>query len=381
MVVVRASLVLLVLWTGCQKSKDAPEAQTTEGEAPKIVAPLPRCARGVEPLPPTIERGVCVAHNYQRGGSKGYGSATSEATLQELRALGVDSVSLTPFGFMQRLDEPTVHSIGDYRAGETDSRIVREIKAAKALGLRIMLKPHLWIVDGQWRGHIDFESDSKWTTWFDAYEDWLLHYADLAEAHGVEFLVVGVELRTTEARLESRWRRLIRKVRRRYKGKITYSANWDDAGALPWWDAVDYVGVQFYPPLAKAPGARTEEVRRYLDARLDEVAALSARAERPVLFTEVGFRSDADALVRPHAWPGRSDDASVDEETQAIGYAEFVAAVRERRWVAGVYWWKWFTDPNTAEEGPRGFSPRGKPAESVLRAAYGGNCDAPNSGR
>ena len=45
-----------------------------------------------------------------------------------------------------------------------------------------MLKPHLWIVDGKWRGEIGFDDAKTWNRWFDSYEKWMLHYADLAEA-------------------------------------------------------------------------------------------------------------------------------------------------------------------------------------------------------
>lgn len=280
---------------------------------------------------------------------------------------------------MQRLDESTVHPIGNYRAGETDDRVIREIEAAKALGLRIMLKPHIWIVDGTWRGRIELDDYASYQRWFDAYDRWMLHYAELAQTHGVETLVIGVELRSTERSLERRWRRLVRQVRRRFDGKLTYSANWDDAAAVPWWDALDYVGVQFYPPLASKPGAPRAAIEHALDERLDELARLSKRVDRPVIFTEVGFRTADDALVHPHAWPERAGSVKIDPATQALGYECFVEAVRDRAWVAGIYWWKWFTDPNTTEEGPAGFSPRGKLAESIVRAAYGGNCDAPSA--
>ena len=293
------------------------EAAAPETEPSVTAAPVPACAPGVEPLPQHIERGVCLAHNYQRGGSRGYGSDTSRATLEELADMGVRWVSITPFGFMQRLDEPTVHPIGDYRAGETDDRVIREIKAAKSLGLKVMLKPHLWVVDGKWRGKIAFDDDEAWKHWFDAYDRWMLHYASLAEAQGVETLVVGVELRSTERAFERRWRRLIRQVRRRFKGKLTYSANWDDAASLTWWDALDYIGVQFYPPLAKGPDSPREAIDRNLSARLDELAALSARLDRPVLFTEVGFRTADDALIHPHAWPERAGRVKINPATQA----------------------------------------------------------------
>lgn len=375
-------LALAILVSACSKRgspegdghghQGAPEQQNTP-------AAVPACAPGVAALPSRIERGVCLAHNYQRAGSRGYGSDTSRATLEELVRLGVRSVSITPFGFMQRLDEPTVHPIGNYRAGETDDRVIREIETAKSLGLEVMLKPHIWVVDGKWRGKIAFDDDKSWKTWFDAYDRWMLHYADLAEAQDVETLVIGVELRSTERAFERRWRRLIRQVRRRFHGKITYSANWDDAVAVPWWDALDYVGVQFYPPLSSKRNPSRDAVDRVLGERLDELAALSKRVDRPVLFTEVGFRTADDALMRPHAWPERAGSVNIDPATQALGYTCFVDSVRGRAWVAGIYWWKWFTDPDTTEEGPAGFSPRGKLAESVLRAAYGGNCDAPSA--
>jgi hypothetical protein len=330
----------------------------------------------VAPLPERIQRGICVAHNYQASGRKGYGTKTSAKTLRELKALGAEWVSLTPFGFMRGLDEPEVHAIGDYRAGETDDRMRREIRQAKQLGLNVLLKPHLWIVDGKWRGAIAFDDEKAWHDWFDSYERWLLHYADMAEAEGVALFAIGVELRSTERALERRWRGLIRRTRKRFKGKLIYAANWDDVSNVDWWDALDYVGVQFYPPLTNELDAERSTIRSTLDERLDEIEAVSVRARRPVIFTEVGFRASKDALIRPHEWPDDPSRVPADAETQALGYRIFTEAIRSRPWVAGIYWWKWFTDPNTTEEGPTGFSPRGKPAEAVIRASYGGNCAA-----
>ena len=52
-------------------------------------------------LKPDVMRGVCYAHTYEDRGQHGYGTPTSEASLDELKKLGVDWVSLTPFGFMK----------------------------------------------------------------------------------------------------------------------------------------------------------------------------------------------------------------------------------------------------------------------------------------
>ncbi len=226
----------------------------------------PRCASNVAALPERIHRGVCLAHNYQSDGNKGYGTATSAATLRELAELGVDWVSLTPFGFMRALDDPVVHWIEGYPAGETDPRLRREIEQAKSL----------------------------------------------------------------------------------------------------------------YAPVAMATDTTPDRVRLTMQKRLDALEAVSRAVDRPVTFTEVGYRTTEDALVEPHAWPERASDPRIDLDRQAFGYAVFTEAIRDRDWVRGVYWWKWFTDPLTTEEGPAGFSPRGKPAEAVLRASFAGNCAAQN---
>ena len=60
-------------------------------------------------------------------------------------------------------------------------------------------------------------------------------------------------------------------------------------------------------------------------------------------------------------------------QTQAQAYEVLMADVAARPWIHGLYIWKWFTNPDTREEGPRGFSPRGKLAEAVLRRAYLGS--------
>lgn len=319
---------------------------------------------------------MSLAHNYQHRGTKGYGSETSAATLSELASLGVEWVSLTPFGFMRALHEPRVHFIGDYPGGETDARMTAVITQAKARGLRILLKPHLWISGGRWRGEIGFADPRDWARWFDSYTRWILHYAEMAERHGVDSFVIGVELRSSQRAHAERWMALVDEVRERFSGQITYSANWDDAAEVTWWGAVDAIGVQFYPPLVDDSDPTPSVVGARIASQLDGLEALSRRYDKPVVFTEVGYRASADALAEPHVWPERAASAASDPRLQALGYRAFVEAIRGRSWVHGVYWWKWFTDPNTDEEGPTGFSPRGKLAEGVLRAAYGGRCDA-----
>lgn len=343
---------------------------------------LPACsrwdARGVTPLPPQVQRGVSLAHNYQHRGTRGYGSPTSKATLAELRALGVSWISLMPFGFMPSPTSDQVKLVTDHPAGESDERLRGEIAAAHALGLKVMLKPQLWIAGGAFSGTLRpaGASEDPWAAWFASYERFLLHYAELAAAQGAELLCIGVELGSATAAQAPRFQALIAKVRVRYPGPLVYAANWDEVHGVPFWGALDYIGVQLYAPLADAPGRSDAVLAGALRQQLDRLEALSQQTGKPVLLTEVGYKALPDTAVTPHAWPEHlakdrgTDPGQADEAAQAQAYRVLLLAVGARPFVRGLYIWKWFTDPETDEEPAWGFSPRGKRAAAVLRRAY-----------
>ncbi|MBO6933369.1 MAG: hypothetical protein JJ863_00285 [Deltaproteobacteria bacterium] len=347
----------------CATEPNAPSRPVEPAvEAPAPVEPLPE----VPPLPPEVLRGVCYAHAYQDGGARGYGSETSRRTLEELREHAVGSVSLTPFGFLPSLGAHEIRHADSIGASETDERTRREIEAAHAAGHSVMLKPHLWVARGEWRARLD--PAAGWDAFFDSYEPWMVGYARLAAETGVEWLVIGTELRSSLGQ-EERWRRLIAAVRSVYEGELVYAANWDAMDSVPFWDALDALGIQFYPPVAHAEGETTGAMRERLRGYFDRLAELSTQHERPVIFTEIGYRSATNAALRPHEWTDGTD-AEVDLELQRTLYTLFFAEAATRDYVRGVYLWKWFTDPDSREEGPTGFSPAGKPAAEVMRTAY-----------
>lgn len=351
--------------------RETPRAPTLESRFEPPLEPS-GCASEVPTLGAQVARGVCYAHEYRDEGARGYGSATSAATLDELRALGVDTVSLTPFAFMRSSDAPEIVLADSHASAETDERLAREVVACRARGLRVMLKPHLWVRGGAWVGTIAMRDDADWTRWLASYRAFVLHYARFAAEHALPSFVIGVELDPIVIRFESFFRELVAEVRAIYDGELLYAANWDRAVDVGLWDAVDAIGVQFYPPLADVPDAPREALDARLAHYMSVLATLHARTERPIVFTEVGYRSAPGAEVRPHTWPEHDAERMVSFATQHRAYEAFFASLRGHEFVRGVYVWKWFTDPETRDEGPDGFSPRGKPAEAVLRAAYRG---------
>ena len=309
---------------------------------------------------PSFQRGMTLAHELSRTSNEGYGSGAAFQQLVRLKELGVNTVTVVPYGFTRAPEETEVRWRG---SDETDERVSSTLREARRLGLATVLKPQLW--SRGWTGDIAFADEVAFRLWMESYRRFLLHYARLAETERADLLVVGTELGGLTVH-EADWRALIREVRTVYGGPLTYAANWGrEFETLAFWDELDLLGVNFYYPLA-APGEepragspRLRELERMLEA-------MSRRHRKPVLFTEVGFAASATAAAEP--W--KEENAALDPEMQARCYEVVLQSFYGKRWLAGLHWWKWPSHGRGYSDDPS-FSPLGKPALGVLERWYG----------
>ena len=108
----------------------------------------------------------------------------------------------------------------------------------------------------------------------------------------MEALCIGTELRTAVLNRPDAWRSLIADVREVYGGELTYSANWyREFEEVPFWDALDYIGIQVYFPLADSTGSKMslDAFKAAWAPHVARIEALQQRVGKPVLFTEVGY--------------------------------------------------------------------------------------------
>jgi hypothetical protein len=325
-----------------------------------------------------------AAQQLQRGVNWVAGAPISAADFEPLVANHVDWIAQTPFGWQREADSPeVVLATSRVLWGETDEGLEATTRLARDKGIRTLLKPHIWLTargHSQWSGEIAMKDEESWRKWFASYETFILHYAALAERIKIEALCVGTELRGTVAR-EADWRRIIAAVRKVYHGRLTWASNWYmEAAEIPFWDALDFVGMQAYYPLTQSERPTLEELRKGWQEHMPAIEALAKRTGKPIVFTEMGYRSAADAAIEPWRWPERdpSRRPAPDMRTQELCYEAFFDTFWDRDWVGGVYIWKWY--PGHARSGGAAnvdFTPQNKPAEKVMARYFG--ADAPSA--
>ncbi len=296
--------------------------------------------------------------------------------LPEIASLGVTHIAVIPFGFQQRADDPNLR--GNYDARwytEGDAGIRALVRQADTLGLRLILKPQIWIGSDdpeQWSSFIGFETEEGWKTWETNYREFALHYARLSAEIKAPLFVIGTELGRAVCEREAFWRGLVAEIRTVYDGQLTYAANWyRDFEHVAFWDALDAVGIQAYFPLTDAEAPTVADLRTGWDRHERAIAAVHRRTGKPVVFTEVGYRDVAYAAARPWEWPSRHEPvAEPDEALQARLYTAFFQEVWPEPWMAGAIVWKWHPSSERSRAGD--FTPQGKPAEAVIRREFGG---------
>jgi hypothetical protein len=292
-------------------------------------------------------------------------------SLANLRRAGATHVN-----FVVPYYQSNQYSVDIHRGSNTptDDALMTAISNAKDLGLKVTIKIHLETLDdlSRWRAFIDPEDREGW---FSAYGDILNHYAVLAESTGVDQLILGSELISMSTEREDPtntqyWLNMIGEVRARFSGSLTYSANWGGSGFanekdhIGFWSALDYIGLAAY--FMHNNYGSVEEIKQsweYYDH--NEIRTLHYRYDKPVIFTEVGYRSMEGAHREPFNW---WDQNAPSEETQARAYEALFDYWNGISYMQGVYLWHWEADPHAGGPGTTSYTPQNKQAEQVMAA-------------
>jgi hypothetical protein len=295
-----------------------------------------------------------------------YTSPASAQALNELKSTGANWASLLVTYYMS--DKSANAMAAKVDKTPTDGDVRQAIRDMHARGLKVMLKPHVDVADGSWRGEI---TPTKASSWFASYSTFITKYAQIAQQEGAELYCVGCELKTLSgAGYSALWADVIAGVRAVYMGPLTYAANGsnapDEYKTVAFWDQLDYVGVDAYFPLTSffAPTV-ADLVSAWTGNRLGqnfvaEMRSFQATVGKPVLFTEIGYQSADGANSTPWYTSGSFNEA----EQQKCYEAAFQVWSKEA-WFQGMFWWGWSVPPTPASDTQ--FSARSKAAQTTLQ--------------
>lgn len=267
----------------------------------------------------------------------------------------------------------TATSIGPSSNTPTDAAVIAAIQEFHARNVKVMLKPHVDALSGEWRGTFQ---PSNVDAWFASFTAFITHYAQLAQSNNVEMLCFGTEfVQLSGAANQARWTAVINAIRSVYSGPLVYAANATFAGdeftSVSFWDQVDVIGLDAYFPLTSRSDPTVADLVSAWSSNaggLNIIAAVqnfaSAHPGKPVIFSEIGYRSVSGANTRPYDF---TLTGAVDGTEQQDCY-EALYEVWSTRAAAlkGVFWWSWSVAVPAASD--TDYTPWTKPAENVLKS-------------
>ena len=305
----------------------------------EIIADLPERPDSVVEAPPEkpIQSKMAVrgiTFSCPRNG-RIWGTPGMETSAREVQKLGANWFTYHPYGRISNNGYVALSSL-------SEETLLNPIRVAKKLGMKVMLKPHIayWGSKFSWRGDITFSTEEDWNRFFTSYTTWIVSQAKLAQKGGADLFSVGLEYKLTESR-EKEWRAVIAEVRKVYKGRLTYSANWDSFQQVKFWDALDVIGIQAYFPLSQKENPSQKDIEAGWDSVLAGIRKFAKPLGKTFIFTELGYNRSSKAAKEPWSYDQGGPNA---DELKLRCMRAALSRLPKETMLEGVFLWKWFPD-------------------------------------
>ena len=90
-----------------------------------------------------------------------------------------NAVALMPYAFMRDKEDPElIFNIERQWFGERAQGIEQAILLLEKQNLRMMMKPHIWLRNGDFTGDLKFSSEAEWETFEASYKKYIMLYAE-----------------------------------------------------------------------------------------------------------------------------------------------------------------------------------------------------------
>jgi len=293
--------------------------------------------------------------------------------LLDVKKVNADWLAISPFAF-SKAGKPSVTFNSNFQWwGETATGTNTIIEYAQKANLKILLKPQVWMRNS-WVGSYKLENESDWLKWERDYESYILTFAKIAATKNVDVFCVGTEYKIAAIQREAFWRELICKVREIYTGTLTYASNWDNYQNIPFWDELDFIGIDAYFPLQNAETPELAVLLKNWKPLKNKIKIFAERHQKQIVFTEYGYMScDYTAWQN---WENENNRAglNVNLKAQSIAYEALFSTFWNEPWFGGGFIWKWYHNyQNSGGVKNKDYTPQNKPVEKVISKWYFSN--------
>lgn len=290
--------------------------------------------------------------------------------ISPVKQINANYAAVMPFGFIRDVNHPEIMFNTDRQwFGETKVGAKQYIEALKSEGIKIMMKPQIWIWNGEFTGFLKMKTEDDWKLLEDSYTTFILEFAQVAQEANAEILCIGTELEYFIDHRPEYWSNLIVEIKKVYKGKLTYAANWDEFKRTPFWKDLDYIGVDAYFPLSDSKTPTLEECKIGWQKHKTLLRRYSETLNKPILFTEFGYRSVDYTAKAPWNYDRAMTIVNFDAQNNAM--LSLFEEVWNEDWFAGGFVWKWFHEhERVGGELDSQFTPQNKPVEIVIKNNY-----------
>lgn len=280
-------------------------------------------------------------------------------------------IQIIPYAFSRPGEGGVTYNPNTWWWGESMEGTRFMVRAAHAIGLKVLIKPHVWIWQQGWAGEFTLTDEAQWQIWEAEYQDYIMTFAELGQEEGVEMICVGTELKGIVRDRPDYFGRLADTVRTVFQGPVTYAANWDNYHMVQFWDKMDIIGVDAYFPLVEADTPAVADLVQAWQVEKANLKALSDQYHLPILFTEWGYLSVDKAGWRTWELEANLENIPLNLKGQSNCYEAMFQTFWEEPWFAGGFAWQWYADhPNAGGVDDKDHTPQNKPALAILIEEY-----------
>ncbi|MCJ7717241.1 MAG: hypothetical protein MUO54_12085 [Anaerolineales bacterium] len=237
-----------------------------------------------------------------------------------------------------------------------------------------------------------------WNSWFDQYQNYAIHFADLAEKQGIDMLVLGGDWLSpalpggklmngdpsgVPADSEIRWSEILEEVDAHFSGTIAWSMSLPTSERIPnYFQYIDQVHLNWSPQLSTdqstSQDALTTQAAHDLENEINDFWSTWIKPDDKLLVLRLAYPSVS-------GWGENCDseetetcqglavftnpapavpDLEINLDQQAKIYTAYLSAINGKNWISGIISWGYYA-PVVLHD--KSISVHGKPAEDILQ--------------